>query len=839
MERINRFFYLLIILCASLTGKLYSEEAAIYKYDWGELSPGYQAQGTNISLDGWQFTIDDKNWQDISIPFFASNLAKLKVRGYFNTPDSILHERLRLVCEGIKGNASIYLNGNLIHIQANCYGPFQLELNPAQLTAEHINELSFDLRESLPSQADFPHYPNLFREKNTLGITRPLRLIQTPQNRISQFTAAADISRNFLTVNYNYRIETNPNLARVASSLRLEELITDKSGHVIYMNARTITPEAQSISGSFNLPVELFWRPERPALLNCSIKLKSGEDYLIEHAVHFGVRQFKFEDGKFYLNTRPINIRGVNYREDTANLLSANYSKTILHDFLEIKKLGFNAIRLPHYLPDETMFTIADSLGLMLFAELPVWRLPGSLYLKDDLLENAKTTIRNLGDSYALHPSFSAISIGQEIPVHEAAVQKFMLILKGSVQNNLPVLSYISPIPGFALPLETAADFYMLDIYKPLQFSSSFSLTNASVYALAGNLSFPVDPVIFDWDRNPASTMHANFIKRDVNTAISRYGFQGGFIDNLIDWTTEHPSSLTLNQEQALLMPSGFYYKNRQPKQWLSGSGDVWNGTESFTMVERPTQKRQNFFTITALIGAIVFYSVYRKNNRLRDNFKRAIRHSYGFYVDLRERRIIPLLNSALVGAFTSLILAIYVASFIYFYSDSFGMQEVVSVTLIPFGLFKEYLFLSHSPVLLTLSLFLLSMVFPVLISIVTKFFSLFSKERVRFRQAVAIGMWSGIPIILMWPLSLFAYHVLPGLQNIEFYFYALAIFIFWAHLRVIKGIRVLFITRQSKVLLATLLSYLIPMLIFWTVFEPKENWFEYLVLVIKSQSLF
>ena len=218
---------------------------------------------------------------------------------------------------------------------------------------------------------------------------------------------------------------------------------------------------------------------------------------------------------------------------------------------------------------------------------------------------------------------------------------------------------------------------------------------------------------------------------------------------------------------------------------------------------------------------------------------RKAIRHPYGFFVDMRERRIIPLFNSFWVGGYAAILLGVIFSSTIYYNHDSYIIQEISAVFLAPMGLYESYLNLSSNPYYLTLIVFLFLLFYPVFVSFVLKTIALIGGERIRYRQGLAIGLWSGVPLLFLLPLSLFNYQILL-LERFQTYLVLiLVLFVIWAHFRIINGIRVLFITKLRKVLAAMLLSYLIPLIIFWAVFKPTTHWLEYLDLLIQARSLF
>ncbi len=135
--------------------------------------------------------------------------------------------------------------------------------------------------------------------------------------------------------------------------------------------------------------------------------------------------------------------------------------------------------------------------------------------------------------------------------------------------------------------------------------------------------------------------------------------------------------------------------------------------------------------------------------------------------------------------------------------------------------------------------MFLILFLYPILISFLLKIIAVFTREKIRYRQGLAIGLWSGVPLLFMLPLSLFGFQILQFGQYETTFLIVISLFIIWAHFRIINGIRVLFITRLGKVLSVMLLSYIIPIVILWIVFKPSAYWFEYIELLYQARSLF
>lgn len=833
-----RFFAAIIFFCSILFLNLQAADSQIYFYSWGN-HPAISDKN-NIPLKNWKIAGSGNQWQDVPVPFFITGLERFKVEGHFTLPAREQNGRYVMICHGLKGSAHIYLNNRLIRFKNNDGVPFRLEFDNEDLRFDDPNILRMDME--LPQSADrgFPDYVHLFNEAACLGITRPLFIHFEPYNGIDDFRASLQsIENKTARIAISYRVRLDPRLPESARKISVTERINSDQGETLSSSTLKISDASLSRSAAFSIPASLLWSPKSPRMMSAEITLRNNNQIIARRSIGFGVKKFEISRGKFLLNNKPVIIKGVNYYENLHSFKDKRYYDLIQSDFSAIKSLGFNAIRFPHYVPDPAMIAIADSLGLMLFAELPIHRYPEPLYLNDILLENSKNSIKGLARFYYNNPAFTAFGIGQEVPIYKSSAQKFMLILKSFVSSNLPVPSYLSPVPGRAHSLELSADFYLFDLYEPLQTYPGLDKIDRSAYLLAGKAGIVKNDNIDEWDSDLSNMKRAAFLKREIRVLLNDLNFQGGFIESYSDWHAETPTHLTVNDSNSTLMPHGLYTEDRRLKHWAKNLNDLWEAKSEPLVVDKTQEKRTNFFSILLFFATILFFAVYRQRPRLRENVRRAFRHSYGFFVDMRERRIIPLFNSFMVGGFAALIFSAYFSSFFYYYNDSYGMQELISLFLIPLGIFDEYLILSNNPATLTLVFFLVFFLYPIFVSVILKIISIFSGERIRFRQGLAIGFWSGVPLFFMLPLSMIVYHLMryPGLKM--YLFYILVFFIIWAHLRIINGIRVLFLTKLGKVFIIILLSYIIPFFIFWAVFRPEPHWYDYFNLLLSGRGLF
>ena len=119
----------------------------------------------------------------------------------------------------------------------------------------------------------------------------------------------------------------------------------------------------------------IFWSPETPFLYTLELKTRSDNKI-----IRFGIRSFEFQPGKSYalLNKKPYYLRGTNvtimrFFEDPERANLPWTDPWVINLHLGFKDFYFNSMRYCIGFPPERWYEIADSLGIMIDDEFPVW----------------------------------------------------------------------------------------------------------------------------------------------------------------------------------------------------------------------------------------------------------------------------------------------------------------------------------------------------------------------------------------------------------------------------------------------------------------------------------
>ncbi|MEJ2542774.1 MAG: glycoside hydrolase family 2 TIM barrel-domain containing protein [Calditrichaceae bacterium] len=815
-----------------------AREAKFYFFEQSseKLNTLSKIETNTIIPKSWQVFKNGK-WENISIPFFCTGCPYLNLKTSFNIDSASIGKKIYIEFQGTGGSAEVYLNQKLLQFIPNAQIPVKIAIVNDLLLYEQKNEITINFRIPKSINEGYPVFTHLYTEPYYLGIINPIKIGIEPDFFIENLTYQVNKVDEICEINYAYDLNIPQKLIDQVIPASIDYSILGSQGKLYHRRINTIKAASSTIEGLLKISKTELWQPDNPINSYLIYTIARNNRILFKDTLAFAFRTSSSNKKQFFLNGDRIIIKGINYYQNYLNFMGKDYRKIIHKDLKNIKNLGFNAVRFPDYFPDEDIIFMADSIGLLLFPELPIRRYPVSLFQSDNLLENTKRSIKEISNFIYKHPAFYALGLGQEIPLYHGSVQKFYLIINGYSKSITLLPTYLSPILSNVSYRERFADFYILDIYRPLH--SIQNKNYLSPYSLAGKVAIIRDSEAKKWDTEPSNLKRAIFLTQEIQSLFKDFGFKGGFIESYQDWYSIVPTNLTTKQDNPLIMPNGIMQNNSEPKPWLNTIDNIWELFNKMTIGEHSTKTATNFFSILMLFASLIFLAIYRKQSRLRDNLKRAVRHPYGFFVDLRERRIIPLFNSFLVGAFAALILAVYLGSFFYYYRDSFWIQEIFCLFLKPFNLYKDYLEYVSSPVKITLVFFILLFLYPILVSIILYLINIFNVRKIRYRQGLAIALWSGVPLFFLLPISLIGYHLLYYLKDQIILFIIMGVFIIWSHLRIVNGIRVLFITKSAKIFTILLLSYIVPILIFWAVFRPESHWYDYFILLLNTKSLF
>ena len=367
------------------------------------------------------------DWETVNLPH-TWNAKDMQVKadafyegvGYYRKTQFFGNElkgkRVFLRFEGVGANTEVYVNGKLVGMHRGAYSAFAFEIGTAlKLGAENEIMVKAD-NASCPDVIPVNH--NLFGVYG--GIYRPVWLIITEQNNITVTDCASpgvyitqrNVSKRSADITVKVKLD---NGSLTPADLVLENTIYTQNGKKVTSHRLplVLTPQGtQTYISTFKLNKPHLWQGRKDPYLYKVISRLLADGKVIDEVVQpLGVRRYEIVPGKgFYLNGEKYPMYGVTRHQDWWGLGSALTNKEHDFDLAQIMDIGATTVRFAHYQQSDYLYSRCDSLGLVIWAEIPfVNRVTGYE------AENAQSQLRELIRQSFNHPSIYVWGLHNEV----------------------------------------------------------------------------------------------------------------------------------------------------------------------------------------------------------------------------------------------------------------------------------------------------------------------------------------------------------------------------------------------------------------------------------------
>jgi beta-glucuronidase len=287
------------------------------------------------------------------------------------------------------------VNGERVCSHIGGFTPFNCEITKLLRDGDNFVVISVNNRRHREA------VPTIFTDWwNYGGITREVMLIEEPETFIRDYSLQlVKGSRDRLS---GWVQLDGVSAAQTAVSVAIPELklaknfTTDKNGLV---QVNIAAPSLQ------------LWSPESPKLYN--VEVTTGVEKVRDQ---LGFRTIETRGADILLNGEPIFLRGVNVHEEAATHPGRAWSEADDRVLLSwVQELGANFVRLAHYPHNEHMVRLADRLGILVWAEIPVyWTID---FTNPKTLANAQQQLREMITRDHNRAAVILWSVGNETPV--------------------------------------------------------------------------------------------------------------------------------------------------------------------------------------------------------------------------------------------------------------------------------------------------------------------------------------------------------------------------------------------------------------------------------------
>jgi len=425
MKRRILLFFLAVFGCIGWAGaqqqKRLTSDWEFLKHDlggiWEAVRPAAKGSSEAVPL-----------WESVTLPhsFNAEDAVDPDVNyyqgpGWYRTKLTLENPyqngRILLHFEGAGQKTDVYVYTTKVGSHTGGYDEWTVDITDAVAAFKKLDVFKKQFKGAVPISIRSDNSRNLEMIPSDLsdfnlygGIYRYLNLVYTPALSVERLFIKPELTTNLKTGNIDV-LSSYYNPAKL-SSADITVRLKDPDGKLVQTVKRRLKSfnDKESIAG-FSVKSPLLWSPDKPHLYTVETELISaaGRHVLSEKV---GFRSFEFkEHGPFVLNNKRVLLKGTHRHEDHAGVAAAMTEDMIRTEMQMMKDMGVNFIRLGHYQQSPIVLDMCDSLGIMVWEEIPWCRggLGGDIY-KDQ----ARRMLTNMIEQHYNHPSVIIWGLGNE-----------------------------------------------------------------------------------------------------------------------------------------------------------------------------------------------------------------------------------------------------------------------------------------------------------------------------------------------------------------------------------------------------------------------------------------
>jgi len=312
-----------------------------------------------ISLNGqWEASFNEgKSYQTFTVPL-AYDFSGISVFKKSFTIDSELlaNKSFILVAEGINYESEIKINNNFVSSHTGGCTPVIVPLSDGIVSSQ--NEIVININSELNFRNTNPLSDQINYSKVYGGINKDIYLIAVPKVFVFSNFINYKID-NLLSLKLTNQIEIKSTfINKLKDSLPnndffIRSSLTRKSTGDVFSESDLVPFEMSDnntvkTESYISVSNPILWSPETPELyiLRIIITDKSG-NVIDESYSETGFNDISKSGNQIFQSGRQIALNGINYYEDMPGFASALRYEEVEKDLMNIKALGFNAVRVP------------------------------------------------------------------------------------------------------------------------------------------------------------------------------------------------------------------------------------------------------------------------------------------------------------------------------------------------------------------------------------------------------------------------------------------------------------------------------------------------------------
>lgn len=834
---------------------------AVSAQKYSEYSSFLGSASTRVinSLNGkWEMSYDDIEWREINVPYSNPEERVAYYRRTIKIEKNIAEKHTwQLHFFGIDDYAEIYVNGQYVDRVLGGMTWFSIKI-PDKFFDSNTNTIKLVVNPATHSSRRI-RVQNIYPKKIYTGIIRDVFLVGTPRvwigdilskitydrkQSIWRLNASVNISAGDFAKSFGGADSDSMNIpGGEKTRVSYEAELIDNSGNraaSFPMNSINIEKErtqTEKISMGFSNPI--LWSPENPYLYTLKIKLTVGGRLLDEKYVQVGFKSVRTANTKggssIMLNGKKIKVKGVIYIEDIFGRGQTLSDKEMLNDINKIKTLGANVIRFKYSPPDPYFAYLCDKYGILMMIELPVYEVPSSLLTLDEIKVRMKNTAKRYINTYNNHASLFAWGVSEGIQEDLEESTEFFGSLSKVFKQSSDKLLYKTILFGSESLDTKGFDFISIFPGKNRYSFDYFKNSITKLQSLAENIpiivtyGLPIQPNNINGYSDPLSVESQAYYIRNSFHIVNELKCAGSIINSFNDYELNSPLLIVDHADQYLLS-TGLTSRNREQRLSFASLQSLFNN-EKEPLLNAGSYKEETpvLFIFVGIFMGVILVIMINRFRRFREYLFRSVLRPYNFYADIRDQRIMSLVQTVLLGLVISFTVGIFLSSVFYYYRSNMLIQFIY-MALMPSAVMQEVFYrIIWLPGLLMVCVSLAVFAVSVISAFIIRIFAFFVKSRIFFQDALTIVVWAGVPLIMLLPLSIILIRLLVFSPTLNIVVLIIMVLLYgWVLIRIMRSTSVVFDVPSLRVYLVGFLFIFISSGIVLSLYQFQYSIFAY-----------
>jgi beta-galactosidase len=310
--------------------------------------------------------------------------------------------------DGAMSLAKIYVNGSFVGEQPYGYSSFSFDISNF-IQADKENILAVRIENKTETS----------RWYSGAGIYRNVRLVKASSTHVSHWgTYITTPKVNTKSADVNLKTDIVSSEGKTGVVKLVTEIFNNNGEKVSSIASSKKMTTKLTFDQNFQIKNPKLWSIETPSRYIAVSKVYVDNKFTDEYKTTFGCRSIRFDKDKgFFLNEKPVKIKGVCMHHDLGPLGAAVNYRATERQIQIMKEMGCNAIRTSHNPPSPELLEICDSIGMLVDEEaFDEWKHGKNKNGYGNYFDNwSQKDIRSMIRRDRNHPSVIMWSIGNEI----------------------------------------------------------------------------------------------------------------------------------------------------------------------------------------------------------------------------------------------------------------------------------------------------------------------------------------------------------------------------------------------------------------------------------------